>query len=330
MSRRFGVLFLTLFFLQLSPNLGVALADDHLQDSSRPEIVWNKGPYKAKLGSVAEIDIPKGYAFTDAAGTKRFMELTHNPSSDQDIGLVLPLRPDPGPGAKVPDWYLLFEFNGMGYVSDSEKSSLDANKILESLKKSTEQENAYRQKQGWAAYHVTGWERPPFYDERTHDLVWATLGESDDPKEGQSVNYSTRILGRNGTMNVDLVLEPADLDAVLPLSNQLMSGFGFTPGSRYADFVKGDKVASYGLTALIAGGAAAAAIKTGLFAKLIAAMVAFWKFMVVGFAAAASAVKKFFAKLRRKISGEEEAAAVTVPAQGPPSQHAISSDHDPH
>jgi uncharacterized membrane-anchored protein len=289
-----------------------------------------KGRFKAKLGNVAEIDVPKGYVFTDKAGTKRFMELTHNPSSDEEIGLIVPIPPDKDSGASAPNWYLLFSFDEMGYVSDSEKSNLDADKILESLKKNTEDENAYRQKQGWAAYHVTGWQTPPFYDEKTHNLTWATLGNSDDPKEGESVNYSTRILGRNGAMSVDLVLDPADMNTVLPLSNQVMGGFQFTLGSRYADFVKGDKVATYGLTALIAGGAAAAVIKTGLFAKLIAAMAAFWKLIVVGFAAAASAVKRFFAKLKRKITGEEDAAAVTVPEQSPPEPHLISSDHDPH
>jgi uncharacterized membrane-anchored protein len=329
MSRRSRLLLVALIALSFVFWFHTAMAQGQSGGSGGSGIVWNKGPYTAKLGNVAEIQIPQGYAFTDAAGTKRFMELTHNPSSEEEIGLILPIPPDKGSGEAAPNWYLLFSFDEMGYVSDSEKTSLDANKILESLKKNTEDENEYRQKQGWAAYHVTGWQTPPFYDEKTHDLTWATLGSSDDPKEGQSVNYSTRILGRSGAMSVDLVLDPADLATVLPLSQEVMSKFNFTQGSRYADFVKGDKVATYGLTALIAGGAAAAVIKTGLFAKLIAAMAALWKLIVVGLAAVGSAIKKFFAKLKRKISGEEEAAGVPNPAMEPPEPHLISSDHDP-
>ena len=130
-------------------------------------------------------------------------------------------------------------------------------------------------------------------------------------------------------MSVDLVLDPADLSTVLPLSNQVMSSFSFTQGSRYADFVKGDKIASYGLTALIAGGAAAAAVKSGLLAKLLAALAALWKVIAVALATAAAAVKRFFANLKRKISGEEEAPTVPQPPQERPETRYISSDHDP-
>ena len=47
--------------------------------------------------------------------------------------------------------------------------------------------------------------------------------------------------------------------------------------------VEGDKVAKYGLTALVAGGAGAAAMKLGLFGKL-------WKVIVGIFAAAGKAI----------------------------------------
>jgi uncharacterized membrane-anchored protein len=90
-----------------------------------------------------------------------------------------------------------------------------------------------------------------------------------------------------------------------------MQGFSYTSGNRYAEFMKGDKVAGYGLTALIAGGAAAAAVKTGLFAKLFkviaAAGAALWKFIVIAFAAIArffkqigAAIKNLFAKKKKE------------------------------
>jgi uncharacterized membrane-anchored protein len=162
MSRRFRLVFVCLIAIPFAFSARGAFADDQSKDAGTPGIVWTKGPYTAKLGSVAEINVPVGYAFTDAAGTKRFMELTHNPSSDEEIGLILPIAQDKDSGGNAPNWYLLFSFDEMGYVSDSEKSNLDADKILESLKKNTEDENAYRLKQGWAAYHVTGWQTPPF------------------------------------------------------------------------------------------------------------------------------------------------------------------------
>ena len=42
----------------------------------------------------------------------------------------------------------------------------------------------------------------------------------------------------------------------------------FKAGSRYAEFGQGDKIAAYGLTALVAGGAGAALAKSGLLSKM--------------------------------------------------------------
>ena len=99
-------------------------------------------------------------------------------------------------------------------------------------------------------------------------------------------------------MNVDLVIAPEQLASVLPSFQDLEAGFHYTQGSRYSDYVSGDKVATYGLTALVAGGAAAAATKSGLLAKL-------WKLIVVGVLAVVAAIKKFFhALFGKKKEGE--------------------------
>src|SRR5260370_5326909 len=300
------------------------LATDDSKTSLPTGIEWHKGPYQAHLGAIADIEIPKGYAFTDNVGTRRFMELTHNPSSDNELGLIMPIGQS---GDSSNFWFLLFDFDEVGYVSDSEKSSLDGDKILASLQKGTERSNELRKEKGWAPFHLSGWQKPPFYDERTHNLTWATLGNSDDPKEGKTVNYSTRILGRRGAISVDLVLDPSQLDEVLPAYQQLLAGFSFTPGGRYAEFVKGDKVASYGLTALIAGGAAAAAVKTGLFAKLIAGLASLWKFVLVGLLSLGSSSKRLLSTLKSSLS-DEDSNAITYPDQKQIGAGTISSDHD--
>jgi uncharacterized membrane-anchored protein len=153
-------------------------------------------------------------------------------------------------------------------------------------------------KRGWKAFHINNWYTQPYYDLQTHNLTWAVNG-SEDNGVNPSVNYSVRILGRRGTMNVDLILDPADMAVTGPKFKFLLSGFHFTGGNRYADFVKGDKVASYGLTALIAGGATAVAIKTGLFAK-------FWKLLVVLLAAIVGAIKKLWNKAKNAVTGDRD------------------------
>lgn len=77
-----------------------------------------------------------------------------------------------------------------------------------------------------------------------------------------------RLLGRTGYMSVVLVADPAELTQVLPEVKQILTGFSYKAGKRYAEYVQGDKLAGIGLTALIAGGAGAAAASTGLFKTL--------------------------------------------------------------
>ena len=80
---------------------------------------------------------------------------------------------------------------------------------------------------------------------------------------------------------------PDEYTASIPEFNTLISGFSYTDGHRYADFRSGDKIAKYGLAALIAGGAAGVALKTGLLAKLI-------KPLIVGLVALGAFIKKIF------------------------------------
>jgi uncharacterized membrane-anchored protein len=131
-----------------------------------------------------------------------------------------------------------------------------------------------RKEKGFAPLNVVGWYEKPHYEAQSHNLVWALLAES---KEGKVVNYNVRLLGRHGFMSTVLVTDPSTLAACKPEVDNIIKSFSYKSGKSYAEFVKGDKVAQYGLTALIAGGAGAAAVKLGLF-KILAK---FWKVVAV-------------------------------------------------
>jgi uncharacterized membrane-anchored protein len=265
---------------------------DSQQKSS---IAWQVGPTKGDLGGLATIDVPEGYRFAGKEGAQKVLELTQNPVSGKEVGVLMPVYKE---GDKSNAWVIYFEFDDVGYVKDDEKDKLDVDAILQSLKEGTEEGNKYRREKGWPDFHVTGWYKPPFYDLNTHNLTWAVVGKTSGNDTDQTVNYSTRILGRRGTMNVDLVLDANQVTDVVPEFDKLMGQFSYNPGGRYAEFTRGDKVAEYGLAALIAGGAGAALIKTGLLAK-------FWKLIVVGFAALMGAIKKGWNKLKSVFSKEE-------------------------
>jgi len=125
-------------------------------------------------------------------------------------------------------------------------------------------------------------------------LEWAIRATS----EGRPIlNYNTRLLGRKGVMEVVLIVEPDKLSDTLPSFRDLLAGYSFQTGQTYAEFHQGDKVAKYGLAALVVGGAAVGAAKLGLFSALLVFLKKGWKLLVVAFAAVATAVKKFFARI---------------------------------
>jgi uncharacterized membrane-anchored protein len=221
---------------------------------------WMRGPGTAPIGSdLAEIDLDEDYVFLDGEGTRRFMELTQNPVSGQEVGTVAPVAEDAM-------WFVVFEFDDVGYVSDEEKDALDADAMLASIRESTEAANREREKRGWSPMQIVGWNEPPHYDERTNNLSWAIVGESEGSR---NVNRIVKLLGRRGVMTATLVASPEELATAVPRVDALLDGYRYRPGSTYAEYVPGtDKLAQVGLTALVVGGAGAALAKSGLLAKL--------------------------------------------------------------
>ena len=238
-------------------------------------VTFQEGPSVGNLEGIAEVHIPTGYVFADGNNTRKIMEAMQNPVGGNELGFVAPQ--DDG------DWFVVYEFDDVGYIRDDEKSSLDPEAMLESIKVASEEGNKERRRRGWAPMTILGWEQIPRYNEATHNLEWAIRGEI----EGNPViNYNTRLLGRSGVMTVTLVADPSALTATLPKAKSLLAGFSFDQGHKYTEFRQGDKMAEYGLTALVTGGAAAVAVKSGA-AKWL------WKLVV----ACAVVVGAFFKKL---------------------------------
>lgn len=242
-------------------------------------IVWENGPTTAKLGTMAEIKVPQGYQFTGAAGAGAWEEINQNPRDPSELGVLMP---------EDGDWFLVFSYNDVGYVRDDEQAKLDADAILESMRAGTEASNVERRNRGWQELKIVGWIQPPAYDPNTHRLGWAIRATSG----GEIANYNTRLLGRGGVMSVTLVGNPAQMGTLMPTVNNLLSGFNFTSGNKYAEWSAGDKVAAYGLTGLITGGAAVVAAKTGLLAKFLAVFAKAGKAIVIGIAALCAGIWK--------------------------------------
>jgi uncharacterized membrane-anchored protein len=213
-----------------------------------------------------------------------------NKPNGNELGLVAPKDEEQG-------WLLVFKYMDVGYVKDDEKDKIDADALLKDIKEGTEEANKERQTRGIPGLHVTGWKQPPKYDSKTHNFTWALLAKSDDGTE--VVNYNIRLLGREGYVSVTLADAPENLATSKPIVEKLLTKFSFKSGKTYSEFRQGDKVAEYGLAALVAAGAGAAAVKFGLFAVLAKFLAKTWKLVAVGVVGLGAAVKRMFTSGRR-------------------------------
>jgi len=252
------------------------------------KIPWAKGPTKGVLGAEATITVPASCLFTGMDGVKAFLEATQNNASGNERGVLL----CPANGTND-TWFVLFSYDQSGYVRDDEGASLDADAILESVRRGTDAGNRERKRRGWGTLTVEGWATKPFYDRATNNLTWAITAR--DNEGGRTVNHSVRLLGRGGVMHADLVTTPEQLAVLVPTFNTMIGGYTYSSGYKYAEWRSGDKVAAYGLTALVAGGAGVALVKSGLLVK-------FWKLIVIGFAALVGALKRLWSRITGKRS----------------------------
>lgn len=275
-------------------------------------IAWTAGPAVGSLGEMATVKVPEGFLFADGDGTRIFLKLTQNPSSGRELGMLFAAREQGGPR-----YFVIFEFDDVGFVKDDERDKLDADGTLASLREGTDEGNEFRKQQGWETLEIVGWEKSPFYDPKTNNLTWATRlrGQSG----GESVNWSTRLLGRRGVMNVDLVLDPTDLTVALPEFETTLDSFEYSAGHRYREWSKGDKVAAFGLGALMLGGAGAVAAKLGLLGKFWKLILVAWKWIAIAVIGSFSALRRFFKRSSgRAREGSEESFASPPPPPPPP------------
>ncbi|MBS0419279.1 MAG: DUF2167 domain-containing protein [Proteobacteria bacterium] len=245
---------------------------------------WVKGPATVNVEGDSKLVIPDQYVYLDAGNTRKFLELQHNLGNGREV-MVAP---------RNMEWAAYLEFSAEGYVKDNEK--IDAPALLKTLQTNTQAGNAERKRRGWTELRLVDWATPPVYNTATKRLEWATILESTD---GRAVNFSTKILGRRGYTTVIMVTDPANLGAAEDSLDHVLTGYSFNPGETYADWRSGDKVAEYGLAALIVGGVAAVAAKKGLFSVLAGFLAASWKFIMIGVVAAVTWVRNLFTRKSR-------------------------------
>ena len=270
-----------LWMLTIIPFLAWGQAQADINEELK-KLDWQNGPTKGALAEKAFIKIPKGYVYLDEQNTKKFLEINGNPPSDGNY-MIAP---------ESLNWFAIFSFDPSGFVKDDEKIDPDA--ILKSLKDSDGPGNEERKRLGMRSLYTDGWQVAPHYDIDTKRLEWGARLRTDNDEK--IVNYTSRLLGRTGVMSAILVSEPATLNADIKDFKNVLKTFSYNQGESYTEFKSGDKVAEYGLAALILGGAAAVATKKGFWAVLVGFFAAFWKVLAGVVVAAIAGLGSIFKK----------------------------------
>lgn len=248
--------------------------------------VAKRGPAELALADQAVLKLPQGYLFIPAKEANLMLQAMGNRAKEGLQGMILPTE-----GGDT-NWFVVVAFHAAGFIKDDDAKDWNADELLSSIRSGTEEANLDWRQRGIPEMEVVGWVEKPHYDAATHRLVWSIAardkGQSDSVDNG--INYNTLALGREGFISMNLVTNLKHVEAQKPMAQTLLAALDYQPGKRYADFnANTDKVAEFGLTALVAG---VAAKKLGLFAVIAAFLVKFGKIIGVAVVVGLGAVGK--------------------------------------
>lgn len=269
-------------------------------EATQAGLHWKTGKITLP-GGKAEISLPAGYRYLDPSDAETVIEdLWGNPDGKNTLGMVF------GPGQEPltnGGWGAILSYDDDGHIDDEDAAKTDFEELLEDMKKSSEENNEERVKQGYEKVQLIGWAEAPRYDAASHKIYWAKNLKFEG-NEGNTLNYFVRVLGREGVLEINAVSDMNALPQVKEGMNALNAATVFTAGNRYADFNKDtDKMSQLGVAALVAGGAAVAA-KTGLLKGLLVMLLAAKKFIVIALLGLAAGIKAWWSSRQKKAEDE--------------------------
>lgn len=252
---------------------------------------YQKGDIDIQNG-LAKLSLTPDFVYLGPDDTETVLvKLWGNPPMEtKPLGMILPAGKSP---LENGTWAVEISYRDDGYVKDDDAGTIDYTAMLKQMKEGIQENNKTRSEQGYPPIELIGWATPPHYDAATHKLYWAKELKFGD-QQFNTLNYDIRILGRHGVLVLSAIAGMDQLNEIEKDTPQILSMVNFNDGHRYTDFdPKVDKVATYGIGALVLGGIAA---KMGLFKVILAALIAAKKFVIIGVVALVGAVKRLFGR----------------------------------
>lgn len=271
-----SIIKLLFFFLQIIifSSTPVSQAQENIGNQIAA-LSWVKAPNTVNITDRAKFKLSGNLQYLNESETDKFLQLNGNLPEKNSLTIM----------DSKESWFAIFDFTADGYVKDDE--AIDADALLKNLKEGNEQGLEERKKQGIAPLYIDGWYIPPRYDNETKRLEWAI--SLHDEENNKVINFTTRILGRSGFIGATLVSNPTSLEKDIKSFKRALKNFDYVSGEKYAEWKDGDKVAAYGLGALVLGGTAAAVASKGGFKFL-------WALILAAIAGIGGLFKRFFGK----------------------------------
>lgn len=239
---------------------------------------------------LAVLDLPEGFTYLKGDEGEYVLETIWGNPHSEIIGLMFP----EGTSAISNEFKYAVEitYTEDGYVDDEDAKKLDYDDLLKEMQNDAIENNKFRVEEGYPAIELVGWATPPFYDEENKKLHWAKELKFEG-YDTNTLNYNVRVLGRKGYLNLNVIANMSQLDAVNADIEKIIQSVHFSKGYTYKEFNPDiDSIAAYGIGGLIAGKVLA---KAGFFVVLLK----FWKVIAI-------AVVGFFGAFKKKIFGSKE------------------------
>ena len=291
--------------LMLIAGIGQAQADTNTLPPQLLKLVNDLKYQQGEIdldGGLAKLSVPPDFNFLDSKDAETVLvKLWGNPPAKKNpLGLLMPAGMTP---LSSNCWVVTISYDNDGYVKDDDANKINYDDLLKQMQKAVQENNKTRAEKGYPTAELLGWAEPPRYDATTHKMYWAKSFKFDG-ETGETLNYNIRMLGRKGVLELNAIASVDQLPQIDAQTPKILGMVDFKEGNRYADFdPKVDKVATYGLAALVAGGVLAGAAKLGLLKLIWVAILAAKKFVIIGILAVVAFFKKLFNRRNNSSGG---------------------------
>jgi uncharacterized membrane-anchored protein len=285
---------LAIFLLFVLPLFGEEAYEQEMKQAIlAAEKVMVNGPKTITIFDQATLDLPADFTFIPNPEATNIMRAMGNQVSEGFDGLIMPKAGDTW-------WFITVNYSDSGYIKDDEAKDWKTDEMLQSMKDNAVQVNEERVKRHLPEVEVAGWVQTPMYYNDNHEVIWsvATKAKGVSDEQGQGVNYNTLVLGRHGYISMNLITALSSVESLKPTSKILIDQLHFVEGKRYSDVnFDTDKIAEYGLAALITG---VAAKKLGLIALITVFLAKFAKVIALSLFGGTLWYKKWMSKKKQQ------------------------------